>query len=60
MKQKLQKFAAKAATWGPDALMVGGAAGVSYGAGLVYVPAGWIVAGLFSLVAGWMAARSAK
>jgi len=41
----------------PDALMVGGAAAVSYGVGLVYAPGGWIVSGVFLLVAGWMLAK---
>lgn len=36
----------------PDALIVAGAAGVSYGAWLVYTPAGFIVGGLLALAGG--------
>lgn len=43
----------------PDALMVLGAGGVSFGAWLVYQPAGFIVGGLFTLAAGVLLARSA-
>lgn len=46
--------------WLPDALMVGGAASMSYGAALVYTPAGWLVAGLFGLVGGIVLARGGK
>lgn len=60
IKDKLATMAAKAATWLPDALMVGGAAGFSYGAGLVYAPAAWLVGGLFSLAAGVVLARGGK
>jgi hypothetical protein len=60
MKDKLQAARAVAASWLPDALMIAGAGGVSCGAGLVYLPVGWIVAGLFALAAGWMLARGAK
>lgn len=44
----------------PDALMIGGAATLSYGAWLVYPAAGFAVAGLLSLVAGVLTARAAK
>lgn len=44
----------------PDALLTGGAAATSYGAGLVYLPAGYIVAGLFAIGAGYLLARGAK
>jgi hypothetical protein len=60
MNDKLQAARAVAASWLPDALMLAGAAGVSYGAGLVYPPAGWIVGGLFALSAGYLAARGGK
>lgn len=55
------KACAKAVTgWFPDALMVAGAAAVSCGAGMVYQPAGCVVAGLFLLAAGWLLARGAR
>lgn len=57
MKHTLQTIAARAAGWLPDALMVGGAGGVSYGAGMVYAPVGFIVAGGFALLAGYLLAR---
>jgi hypothetical protein len=41
----------------PDALMLSGVAGISYGAWLVYAPAGFIVGGAFLLAGGVMAAR---
>jgi hypothetical protein len=43
----------------PDALMVSGSAGISYGAWMVYPPAGFLVAGALLLVAGILAARVA-
>ncbi len=46
--------------WLPDALMVGGAASMSYGAALVYMPAGWVVAGLFGLAGGILLSRGGK
>ena len=42
----------------PDLLLIAGAAGVSYGAWLVYSPAGYIVAGALVLVAGLRLARA--
>lgn len=42
----------------PDALMTIGAAALSYGAWLVYVPAGFGVGGLLLLVAGILLARA--
>jgi hypothetical protein len=59
MKQ-LQKMLAAAAGHLPDGLMVGGAGAVSYGAGLVYAPAGWMVAGVFLMAAGYLAARGGR
>lgn len=50
----------KLASWLPDALMLSGAGAVSAGAGMVYLPAGWIVAGAFSMAFGWMVARGVK
>lgn len=41
----------------PDALMVAGMSSASYGAWLVYQPAGFIVAGLFLLVGGVILSR---
>jgi hypothetical protein len=46
--------------WLPDALMVVGASAIAYGAGLVYLPAGFVVGGGFALAAGWLLSRSAK
>lgn len=46
--------------WLPDALMLAGAGGIAYGAGMVYTPAGFIVAGAFALAAGWLLSRSVK
>lgn len=42
----------------PDALMVAGAAAVSYGTWLIYQPAGFVIAGVFSLTAGVLCARA--
>lgn len=42
----------------PDAFMLAGAGGVSYGAWLVYEPAGYIAAGALALVAGVLMARA--
>ena len=43
--------------WAPDALMLAGVTGISYGAWLVYAPAGFIVGGAFLLAGGVLAAR---
>lgn len=59
-KAKLKALAARAGGLVPDALLVGGAGAVSFGAGMVYLPAGWIVGGLFALAGGWMTAKVAK
>lgn len=53
--KRIKAFAA--GSW-PDALMVAGAGAVSFGAGQVYVPAGWIAAGIFALVAGILGSRA--
>lgn len=50
----------KLASWLPDALMLSGAGAVSAGAGMVYLPAGWIVAGLFALAFGYLVARGGR
>lgn len=42
----------------PDALMIVGASALAYGAGLAYVPAGFVVGGLLLLVAGVVLARA--
>lgn len=60
MKKTLQTIAARAAGWLPDALMVAGAGGISYGAWLVYQPAGYIVGGMFSAAAGWFLAKGVR
>lgn len=60
IKDKLQAARAVAAGWLPDVLMVAGAGAVSTGAGLIYPPAGWVVGGVFALVAGYMTARGAQ
>lgn len=51
IKNELQVIAAN---WLPDVLMLAGAGAVSVGAGMIYVPAGWIVGGLFALLAGYL------
>lgn len=60
IKAKLNALASRAHGLVPDALLVGGAAAVSFGAGLIYVPAGWIVGGLFALVGGVLTAKVVK
>lgn len=57
MKAALVRVLKAAADHLPDALMFGGAVLVSIGAGQVYGPAGWIVAGVFSMAAGVVLAR---
>lgn len=44
-------------SWAPDVLMLSGVTGMSYGAWLVYAPAGFIVGGAFLLAGGVLAAR---
>jgi hypothetical protein len=41
----------------PDGLMLAGIGCMSYGAGQIYTPAGWIVAGGFAFAFGLLAAR---
>jgi hypothetical protein len=57
---KLDSIKAAAAGWLPDALMLGGAGATSYGARLIYAPAGWIVAGILMACMGFLLARSGK
>lgn len=45
-------------TYLPDALLLAGAAGVSYGCWLAWQPAGYIVGGALVLVAGLQLARA--
>lgn len=60
MRLKLPNFAALAADWLPDTLMVTGTGAVSYGAALIYAPAGFIVGGLLLLAGGVLAARRGR
>lgn len=60
MKKHLQRIATSAAGWLPDVLMLAGAASISAGAGMVYQPAGWMVAGVFALAGGVLLSRGAK
>lgn len=60
IKDKLHTAAVAAAGFLPDALMIGGAGGISYGAWLVYGPAGYVAGGVFALVAGVVLARGSK
>lgn len=55
----IKSGAAALSGWVPDALMALGGTAVSYGASLVYEPAGWIVGGALLLTAGVLAARKA-
>jgi len=56
----IKASAVQAAAWMPDAMMIGGAGAISYGAGLVYPPAGYVVGGLLAVAAGWIVARGGK
>ena len=58
MKNAMTKAAAAAVDSLPDALLLIGAALVSYGAHMIYAPAGFIVCGSFFILAGRLAARS--
>lgn len=60
IKDKLHTAAVAAAGFLPDALMIGGAGGISYGAWLVYAPAGYVAGGVFALVAGIVLARGGE
>lgn len=44
----------------PDALLVAGGASVSFGAWLIYPPAGFIVAGMLLMAAGFVTAKGGK
>ena len=43
----------------PDALLIAGAASISFGAWMAWPPAGWLVAGALSIIAGVQIARAA-
>jgi hypothetical protein len=43
----------------PDVLLLGGAVALSYGAWLIYQPAGFIVVGALALLGGVLLSRSA-
>lgn len=58
MKKHLATIAAKAASWTPDALMLGGSGAIAWGTSLIYMPAGWIVGGLLLVGGGVLLARS--
>lgn len=60
MKKHLQKMLAAAAGSLPEMVAGAGAAAVSYGAGLVHLPSGWIVGGVFGIAAGVLMARGGK
>ncbi len=45
------------ASWVPDALMVSGAGAVSFGVGMVHLPTGVAISGLFAIVAGVLLSR---
>lgn len=57
---KLGDAAEVVAGWFPDALLVIGAGAIAYGAGQVYPPAGWMVGGLFTMLAGWLLAKGGR
>jgi len=44
----------------PDSLLVGGAAAISYGAWMIYPPAGFIVGGLLSISGGVLLIRGGQ
>jgi len=57
---KLGDMADAMVGWRPDALMIAGGAGVSYGAWMVYPAAGFVVGGLLTILAGWLDSRGGK
>lgn len=58
---KLRRGAVAATRWlvgqVPEALLLGGAAAITYGVASVYRPAGWVMGGLLALAAGWRLGR---
>lgn len=59
MKLRLAAFRTVLGSNVPDLLIFAGATSLSYGAWLVYAPAGFITGGLLLLVAGVIASRGA-
>ena len=51
---------ARLRSWVPDILMCAGACTVSFGVGLVHLPAGVVMGGGFALAAGWLLARGGR
>lgn len=60
MKQQLDRLGGTVAGWLPDILIIAGVAAISFGAWMVYEPAGFIVGGLLALAGGVLLARGAK
>lgn len=60
MREQIRTALAAAKSWLPDVLMMSGASGISYGATLVYEPLGYVVGGVFALIAGLMLAKVGK
>lgn len=60
MREQIRTALAAAKSWLPDVLMMSGASGISYGAALVYEPLGYVVGGVFALIAGLMLAKVGK
>ena len=59
-KDKLQASGTAAMALLPDVLMLCGSAAVSAGVGMIHAPAGYITAGLFMLLAGYLLARGGR
>jgi hypothetical protein len=58
LKNAMKGVTAVAGDWLPDVMLLLGAGLVSYGAYMIYAPAGFIVSGSFLILAGRLAARS--
>lgn len=59
LKGIVRSAGSNAASGAADALFLAGAGAVSYGAWLMYAPAGFIVGGVLAMVAGVIVARGA-
>lgn len=59
-QDRMKRVAAAVVGLLPDASFLIGAGLVSYGAHMIYQPAGFVASGLFFIVAGLLAARSAE